>query len=263
MTNKNRRDEHESLKSLRKHARSIYGLDVDEYQAGRPDYPKVIYETLNSRCTLIPNAKVLEIGPGTGQVTRHLLENNAHVTVVEPDQGMARYLRSALAEVAVIPGTFEEAGLNDHSFDLCVSATAFHSVDQSVGIPKIARLLRPGGWVALWWTIFDDPGFADPFRDALGAAAQRAAIPGGQRNVEFQMDQRGRTSDLATLGGFENMTSELFHWSVDLATFRFPRTVRLVDGGTLVVPSRIETGFWTSSRISLTRSSMALPVVVL
>ena len=55
--------------------RRLFGLDPAGYRAGRPDYPGAIYETLVQRCGLGPTARVLEIGPGTGLVTRHLLRH--------------------------------------------------------------------------------------------------------------------------------------------------------------------------------------------
>ena len=59
-----------SLSSLRQEARTIYGSDAQGYDAGRPDYPAEVYEILTSRCGLRAGASVVEIGPGTGLVTR-------------------------------------------------------------------------------------------------------------------------------------------------------------------------------------------------
>lgn len=78
--------------ALREQARSIYGSGIGEYQAGRPDYPVVVYETLARTCGLRPGATVLESGPGTGLVTSHLLDAGAQVVAVEPDREMAAYL---------------------------------------------------------------------------------------------------------------------------------------------------------------------------
>jgi hypothetical protein len=61
-----------SLLSLRQQARTIYGRDAQGYDAGRPDYPAEVYEILAARCGLRAGASVVEIGPGTGLVTRRL-----------------------------------------------------------------------------------------------------------------------------------------------------------------------------------------------
>src|ERR1039458_7195276 len=90
--------------SLRAEARSVYGLDVAGYDAGRPEYPQRVYEVLETRCGLRAGSVVLECGPGTGQVTRRLVEAGARVVAIEPDPAMAAYLRQALQgkEVEVI-----------------------------------------------------------------------------------------------------------------------------------------------------------------
>ena len=61
-----------SLLSLRQQARTIYGRDAQGYDTGRPDYPAEVYEILAARCGLRAGASVVEIGPGTGLVTRRL-----------------------------------------------------------------------------------------------------------------------------------------------------------------------------------------------
>lgn len=147
------RDSHSDLH--RSEGRRLFGLDPAGYSAGRPDYPEAVYETLARRCGLGPTTQVLEIGPGTGLVTRPLLREVAHVTAVEPDLSMASYLRDAAASanLDVVPSSFEEADVGRARFDLAVAATSFHWVDQEVGLSKLGHTLRPGGWATLWWTL--------------------------------------------------------------------------------------------------------------
>src|SRR5436309_2048803 len=58
---------------LQADARQVYGSDPEDYDAARPDYPDRVYQLLESRCGIAPGTEVLEIGPGTGRVTRRLL----------------------------------------------------------------------------------------------------------------------------------------------------------------------------------------------
>jgi SAM-dependent methyltransferase len=150
---------------LRAAARHPYGADANGYQAGRPDYPPQVYALLRDRCGIGPGSRILEIGPGTGQVTRHLLAAGAQIVAVEPDPGFAAYLRGHLPQVQVVPCVFEEAEVGD-GFDAVVAATSFHWLDQSVALAKVHAALRPGGWAAIWWTIFSDPYREDPLLDA-------------------------------------------------------------------------------------------------
>jgi trans-aconitate methyltransferase len=62
----------------------------------------------------------------------------------------------------------EDADLPEASFELVVAATSFHwVVPVHEGLTRCARLLRPGGWLALWWTVFGDHSRPDPFHEAL------------------------------------------------------------------------------------------------
>jgi len=207
-----------SLLSLRQEARTIYGSDAQGYDAGRPDYPAEVYQILASRCGLRAGASVVEIGPGTGLVTRRLVAAGARVVAVEPDQNMAAHLAAAVSsDVEIIPGTFEQAPLPQDRFDLAVAATSFHWVDQGAGIPKLGRVIRPGGWAAVWWTIFDDPGRPDAFRDALRARTGDGD-PGGQRYARFQLDAAARCRDLAERAGLTDVSGTLIRWTAELDT---------------------------------------------
>lgn len=204
------------LSSLREVARSIYGADATGYAAGRPDYPEQLYRLLGQRCGLRTGSMALEIGAGTGLVTRRLVADGAQVMAVEPDEGMAAHLRGSVGgHLDLVVDTFERASLPESHFDLAVAATSFHWVDQAVGVPKLGRLLRPGGWAAVWWTIFDDPEAQDPFRDALAHRWGRPD-PGGQRNVGFQLDSAARCHDLRHRGGLDRVSCDKIRWTCEL-----------------------------------------------
>jgi SAM-dependent methyltransferase len=207
-----------TLESLRWDARHVYGLDAAGYDAGRPEYPGRIYQVLAERCGLARGTAVLEIGPGTGQVTRRILSLGATVVAVEPDPAMAAYLASATAgaDVDIIAGTFEDAILDDARFDLAVAATSFHWVDQAVGVPKLGRIVRPGGWAALWWTIFDDPGRPDSFRDATHELLGGGGPDEQRRRSRFQLDEAARCRDLERRAGLVDVDSELIRWTARL-----------------------------------------------
>lgn len=212
-----------TLESLRRSARSVYGADASGYDAGRPDYPGRVYEVLARRCGLRSGAAVLEVGPGPGTVTRRLLEAGARVVAVEPDAGMAAHLRSRLGPgVTIVAAPFEEAAVGDGRFDLAVAATSFHWVEQTAGMAKLGQVLRPGGWAALWWTIFDDPEADDPFRDELARRLGRGD-PGGQGNADYQLDTAARCRDLRVGAGLGDVESEIIRWSVELDSDRLRR----------------------------------------
>jgi SAM-dependent methyltransferase len=142
---------------------------ADEYRLARPLYPDRVYQVLANRCGLGPGSRLLEIGPGTGQATRELLARGADVVAVEPGARLADHLVADLpgASLRVIRAGIEKVELPDAAFDLVVSATAFHWVRPDVTLPKLARSLRPGGWLAVWWTEFGDRRRPTEFRAGL------------------------------------------------------------------------------------------------
>lgn len=154
---------------LHRQRRGLFSSDVAAYDAGRPGYPDRVYELLQQVCGLGTGSHVLEIGPGTGQATRDLLRHGATVTAVELGAEMAAALEAKYPDdnLSVNVGAFEDVDLEPGSFDLIVAATSFHWIPPGTGLRRCADLLRPDGWLALWWNYFGDPDRPDPFRDAV------------------------------------------------------------------------------------------------
>lgn len=118
--------------AVRREARSAYGSGAAEYEQGRSDCPPIVWDLLRDR-GLAAGAAVLEIGPGTGQATRHLVAAGADVTAIEPDPGMAGALRQRLPGVRILESTAEDATVPDGAFDLVVAATSLHWLDRDRG----------------------------------------------------------------------------------------------------------------------------------
>ena len=221
--------------ALRPAARHTYGADAGAYHEGRPDYPPRVYEVLRSRCGVGADSKILEIGPGSGLVTRHLAALGARVVAVEPDQGFAEYLsRTMPPGVQVVRADFEEADVGD-AFDAVVAATSFHWLEQSTALPKLGDLLRPGGWAAIWWTVFSDPYRDDPL--LTEATAMLGFEPGNQRaGTSFQLDGDARCEDLRQGAGLVDVVPELIAWDLPMtagqvrALFDSMITVRQLPG---------------------------------
>jgi len=132
--------------------REIFGQDANLYDRCRPGYPDALFADLTTIAGLRPGARVLEIGPGTGQATAPLARLGSRVTAVEISPAMAAVARRRLAgwaDVEVVVGAFEEWPLPTMPFDLVLSATAFHWVDPGVRVRKSAQALRPDGTLAV------------------------------------------------------------------------------------------------------------------
>jgi ubiquinone/menaquinone biosynthesis C-methylase UbiE len=125
---------------------------ADEYDRVRPGYPAEIVDAACSIAGLGAGSRVLEIGCGTGKLTESLAARELRVEAVDPGARMIAAARRRVgpdADVDFHPGRFEEVELQPGAFAAAFSATAFHWVDASIGWPKVARLLQPGGVFAL------------------------------------------------------------------------------------------------------------------
>lgn len=195
--------------------RRLFGTAPEAYDRGRPGHAERVYEILCERCGLRPTTKTLEIGPGTGQATRRLLELGADPLVaLEPDPGLASYLLEHLgARIQLRATTLEDAELED-DFDLAVAASAFHWVDEEVGLERIHGALRPGGGVALWWTVAGDPTRTDAFRTAIDpimtALPRNLSDPDPGRPA-YQSDGAARVAALES-AGFEDVLPHRIEW---------------------------------------------------
>ena len=129
-----------------------FGAVAGAYERGRPPYPAAAVDWL------IPPgaAQVLDLGAGTGKLTRQLAGRGLDVTAVEPSEGMREQLRRAVPGVPVREGTAERIPLPGGSVDAVLVAQAWHWVDPARAVPEVARVLRPGGQLGLLWNIRDE-----------------------------------------------------------------------------------------------------------
>jgi SAM-dependent methyltransferase len=190
---------------------------VDGYDA-RPQYPDEIYALLRERCGCGPGSRVLEIGPATGLATMRLLDLGATVTAVEPGPALAVRLRERGAgrPLTVVADSFERARLDDAAFDLVAAATSFHWVEPGTGLTKVAAVLRPGGWLALWWNVFGDDSRPDPFEHALRPMFEQLAPEvrlhafAGMKPYALETD--ARVGEIDATGAFEAVEHHVVAW---------------------------------------------------
>jgi SAM-dependent methyltransferase len=126
------------------------------YARGRPSYPQEAVDLLTGELALGPDKKVLDLAAGTGKFTALLVPTGADVVAVEPVKEMADELRAAVDGVEVLEGTAEDIPLPDGSVDAVTVAQAFHWFDYQPALAEIARVLRPGGGLAMVWNRRDE-----------------------------------------------------------------------------------------------------------
>lgn len=144
----------------------------EDYERGRPGWPAEIVDVPG----LPPAATVLELGAGTGKLTRLLASAFGRVIAVEPAEAMRRLLVSFCPEAEACAGSAEEIPLAGASVDAVFAAEAFHRFDGKRALAEIARVLRPGGVLVLMWNLPTGP--TEPPIEAVERLLHRR-IPAG------------------------------------------------------------------------------------
>jgi SAM-dependent methyltransferase len=115
-----------------------------EYDYGRPSWPPEAIASIG----LPPDADVADLGAGTGKLTRVLLGRFDRVIAIEPLDGMRALIPT---EAEILVGTAELIPLAEESLDGVFCGESFHWFDWPHALPEIARVLRPGGTLAMFW----------------------------------------------------------------------------------------------------------------
>lgn len=140
--------------------RETFGSVAELYDRSRPEYPAALFDDLAELAALEPGSRVLEIGPGTGKATVELARRGYAVTAVELSPELAEVARRNVPEAEIVVADFEGWEPERGDFDAVVAFTAFHWIAPELRFAKPARLLRPGGALAVAQTRHvrnDDP----------------------------------------------------------------------------------------------------------
>lgn len=134
-----------------------FGRAAGAYEEGRPEYPAAAVAWLLAPARRDGKAtRVVDVGAGTGKLTRTLVELGAEVVAVDPDPAMLAALREAVRAVPTFTGAAERLPLPDASADAVVLGQAWHWVEPVAASTEAARVLRSGGVLGLIWNIRDE-----------------------------------------------------------------------------------------------------------
>jgi SAM-dependent methyltransferase len=140
------------------HPAAAVGFDraAQAYEAGRANYPAPAVEAILEVTGAAPGRTLLELGAGTGKLTGALARSGARVLALEPVAGMRAVLAQNVPGAEVLDAVAEAVPLADASVDAVVAAQSFHWFDPEAAAAEVARVLRPGGAVALIWNRRDE-----------------------------------------------------------------------------------------------------------
>jgi SAM-dependent methyltransferase len=178
--------------------------DYDRYRMGPP--ARALDWLLPADC-----ASVLDLGAGTGLLTRRLVDRVEEVVAVEPDTRMREVLADRCPRAAVLEGTAEHIPLPRSRVDAVMVSAAWHWMDPARALPEIARVLKPGGTLGVLWTRRDRrvpwiDGLDTFVRDQLGA----------DDKVERLIQRMNSGPWLPAGAPFAGVTSHVVTWTAEV-----------------------------------------------
>jgi SAM-dependent methyltransferase len=195
--------------------RTSFDAEAELYDSARPSYAGPLVDEVIARSRIPPDGRILEVGAGTGKATVLFARRGYSMVALEPGANLAKVLRknvAAFPKVAVEVSTFEAWSGADGTFDLVISAQAFHWVDPAVRYRKAAAALRPAGAFALIRNEqFDLPPSLRAELDAAYARYLPAAAHQGARDVEAR--RRELQMQIERSAWFGPVHSAVFPWT--------------------------------------------------
>ncbi|HUY56926.1 MAG TPA: class I SAM-dependent methyltransferase [Candidatus Micrarchaeaceae archaeon] len=148
--------------SIHPEAGAGFARGAAAYERGRPDYPAAAVGWLAARLGLGAGRLVVDLGAGTGKLTRQLVPYGARILAIEPVTEMAAELERAVPGVQVLAATASHTSLASGSVDAVTAGQSFHWFADQPSLHEIHRILRPGGKLGLVWNRRDP--HAQPWR---------------------------------------------------------------------------------------------------
>jgi SAM-dependent methyltransferase len=144
-----------------------FGASANEYDRLRPDPPEAAIDWLIEQ----PCERAVELGAGTGRLSRILTQRIPQLYAIEPDPRMREVCQTVCPGITLLPGTAEDVPLEPVSVDGAFVMNAWHWFDPDRTSAELARVLRPGGRLGVLWNEFDVDQGAGWVREVFGVVA--------------------------------------------------------------------------------------------
>jgi SAM-dependent methyltransferase len=177
--------------------------DPADYEAARPSYPPEAIAWFRDQLAIGPGKVVCDLAAGTGKFTRLLEPLGADLVAIEPVGGMRETLHRLLPAIPLAAGTAEALPLASGGLDAITVAQAFHWFDFERAIGEFARVLRPGGHLALCWNARD--------RSVDWVNSVWAVMDRVEKRAPWRDHENWRDSALREMPGFGPLHEEQFH----------------------------------------------------
>ena len=196
------------------------------YDLARPGYPRKLIDDIINRAHLSDEAKILDIGTGTGKGTVPFADKGYAVHCIEPGENLIEVAKKNLSiypQVTFEVTTFEDWNLQENSFDLAISAQAFHWVNREIGYPKVAQALKDKGHIAFFWNFFTP---ADEIVFDVLKEAYKKYVPSTSDNPSISSLIEKRKDWILNSNCFHNLVTKEYPWSIDFSAEEYLNLVK-------------------------------------
>lgn len=197
------------------------------YDLARPGYPRQLIDEVINLADLSDEANILDIGTGTGKGTIDFAEKGYRIHCIEPGQNLlaiAKVNLSIYPQVTFEVTTFEDWNLQANSFDLAISAQAFHWVNREIGYPKVAQALKDEGHVALFWN-FISP--SDEIVFSVLKEAYQKYVPSTSNNPSIASLIEKRKNWILNSNCFQNLIIKKYPRFVDFSAEEYLNLIKI------------------------------------
>jgi len=215
-----------------------FGSGPERYDRSRPRYPQAMVDAIIAAS---PGRDVLDVGIGTGVSARAFHAAGCRVLGVDVDARMAEFARRSGFEVEV--ARFEDWDPAGRTFDSVIAGQTWHWVSPVAGAAKAAKVLRPGGRLAVFWNVFQPPpdlsdAFAAVYRRVLpGSPLSRGTFGGlGAYSGQFTKAADG----IREVGAFGDPEQWQFDWERSYTRDEWLDQVPTFGGHNQLVPGKLE-----------------------
>lgn len=209
--------------------RSLFDDVADDYDAIRPGYPAALVDDIIAMMPGPDGARILEVGCGTGQATLPFAQRGYQMLCL--DIGPALAARAAehckpYPNAKIEVAAFEDWPAQPTSFDLVMSATAFHWIPPEIGYPKAAHILKPTGTLALFSNEMPTPfsGFFAEAQAIYGRVVPEWSYVPDSPSLEERIAATAATINATAL--FEPVVVKTYAWS---QTYTAQEHIRLLN----------------------------------
>ena len=195
---------------------TIFDLSAREYDEVRPGYPEELIDDVVRISGIPERGRILEVGCGTGQATIPFARRGYEMLCLDIGKELVRLARKncePYPRVEIRNVSFEEWEPEEGSFDLLISATAFHWIPAEMGYPKAARVLKETGYIALFWNMHPTPytDFFSEVQRVYRRVVPEWGEPGDGPTTEEKTGEREVTINGSSL--FEKAEVREYPWS--------------------------------------------------